>query len=318
MLAPVLFGSFAVLVILILMNIFLAIINDAFVVVSEKQKQARSLTGIFRSLFYKKVLRKQFDSMMDDLTQQSTFSSAAELMEKMDINGDAYLDPGELEELLRQTKLYEHFTVKELIARFDSDGDGKLSGDEVQKMNEALLRKRRQVDMQLAAQLSDGLDWGFFSYFLFQAKNSFKAVYRTRGHDIQHLMSGMTQLFLLFKRMSFILTVIIGKNCLVALVRIPFVQALINDASASGARDNDASASNSNAPMPRRQAVALLCAEAIVLTALGMYGVRKDEEAQGRAAQSDVVGDTGEQNGESNNEKTEIDAGAGGEQKKSN
>ena len=153
-LAPVLFGSFAVLVILILMNIFLAIINDAFVVVSEKQKQARSLTGIFRSLFYKKVLRKQFDSMMDDLTQQSTFSSAAELMEKMDINGDAYLDPGELEELLRQTKLYEHFTVKELIARFDSDGDGKLSGDEVQKMNEALLRKRRQVDMQLAAQLS--------------------------------------------------------------------------------------------------------------------------------------------------------------------
>ena len=55
-----------------------------------------------------------------------------------------------------------------------------------------------------------------------------------------------------------------------------------------------------------------------VLTALGMYGVRKDEEAQGRAAQSDVVGDAGEQNGESNNEKTEIDAGAGGEQKKSN
>ena len=177
-------------------------------------------------------------------------------------------------------------------------------------------QERSLVD--LAAQLSDGLDWGFFSYFLFQAKNSFKAVYRTRGHDIQHLMSGMTQLFLLFKRMSFILTVIIGKNCLVALVRIPFVQALINDASASGARDNDASASNSNAPMPRRQAVALLCAEAIVLTALGMYGVRKDEEAQGRAAQSDVVGDAGEQNGESNNEKTEIDAGAGGEQKKSN
>ena len=72
----------------------------------------------------------------------------------MDVNGDAYLDAGELEELLRQTKLYEHFTVKELIERFDSDGDGKLSGAEVTAMNDALLRKRRQVDMQLAAQLS--------------------------------------------------------------------------------------------------------------------------------------------------------------------
>ena len=44
-----------------------------------------------------------------------------ELMAKMDVNGDAYLDPGELEELLRRTKLYEHFSVKELISRFDAD-----------------------------------------------------------------------------------------------------------------------------------------------------------------------------------------------------
>ena len=54
-LAPVLFGAFVVRVVLILMNIFLAIISDAFVVVSEQQKQAKSLTGIFRALFYKKA-----------------------------------------------------------------------------------------------------------------------------------------------------------------------------------------------------------------------------------------------------------------------
>ena len=40
----------------------------------------------------------------------------------------------------------------------------------------------------------------FFSFFLFQAKNAFKAVYRTSGSDISNLMGGMTQLFLLFKR----------------------------------------------------------------------------------------------------------------------
>ena len=153
-LAPLLFGAFAVLVILILMNIFLAIITDAFNIVAERQKATRSLTGLFKALIYKKVLRKQFNAMIDDIGTSKALLSSDELMTKMDINGDAYLDPGELEQLLRQTKLYEHFTVKELIQRFDSDGDGKLSGDEVVQMNEALLRKRRQVDMQLAAQLS--------------------------------------------------------------------------------------------------------------------------------------------------------------------
>jgi len=38
-----------------------------------------------------------------------------------------------------------HFTVKELMARFDEDGRGVLSGDEIVKMNDLLLRKRREV-----------------------------------------------------------------------------------------------------------------------------------------------------------------------------
>lgn len=38
-----------------------------------------------------------------------------------------------------------HFTVKKLMARFDEDGRGVLSGDEIVKMNDLLLRKRREV-----------------------------------------------------------------------------------------------------------------------------------------------------------------------------
>ena len=56
--------------------------------------------------------------------------------------------------MLHKTKLYQHFTVKELLYMFDTNGDGVLAGGEVLKMNDALLRKRREVDMQLAAQLS--------------------------------------------------------------------------------------------------------------------------------------------------------------------
>ena len=154
-LAPVLFGSFVVLVVLILMNIFLAILNDAFAIVSERQRKTQNVTGLLLALFQKRVLRRQMGEMLTEMDSTSALLHDDEaLMAKMDLNGDAYLDVGELEALLRQTRLYEHFTVKELIQRFDADGDGKLSGAEVREMNEALLRKRRQVDMQLAAQLS--------------------------------------------------------------------------------------------------------------------------------------------------------------------
>ena len=154
MLAPLLFSTFVVLVVLILMNIFLAILNDAFAVVSERQKRAQSLGGLFRNLFYKKVLRRQIESLLTEITDTAIVDGDDDLLQKFDSNGDAQLDAGELEELLRRTRLFEHFTVKELITRFDGDGDGKLSGGEVTQMNDALLRKRRQVDMQLAAQLS--------------------------------------------------------------------------------------------------------------------------------------------------------------------
>jgi len=54
-LAPLLFTTFVVLVVLILMNIFLAILNDAFSVVSERQKRAQNLGGLFKAIWYKKV-----------------------------------------------------------------------------------------------------------------------------------------------------------------------------------------------------------------------------------------------------------------------
>ena len=42
-------------------------------------------------------------------------------LEGVDMEGDNALNAGELETMLRQTRLSEHFTVKELMARFDED-----------------------------------------------------------------------------------------------------------------------------------------------------------------------------------------------------
>jgi hypothetical protein len=48
------------------------------------------------------------------MTQMLTDIETSSLADpsKFDLNGDALLDAGELEELLRRTHLWEHFTVK--------------------------------------------------------------------------------------------------------------------------------------------------------------------------------------------------------------
>ena len=58
-LSPLLFLAFTVVVVFILLNIFLAIIHDAFAVVHAEKAHAQDLSSLFRGLFYKKVLRRQ-------------------------------------------------------------------------------------------------------------------------------------------------------------------------------------------------------------------------------------------------------------------
>ena len=52
------------------------------------------------------------------MTQMLTDIDASSLADpsRFDLNGDALLDAGELEELLRRTHLWEHFTVKVMSA----------------------------------------------------------------------------------------------------------------------------------------------------------------------------------------------------------
>ena len=116
-LAPFLFLAFTIVVIFILLNIFLAIINDAFGVVHADKQHAQDITSLVRNIINKKVLRRQMDQMMEDVGHTTALLSVGGLLDKIDVDGNGELDPGELEKLLRDTKLYEHFTVKGLINR---------------------------------------------------------------------------------------------------------------------------------------------------------------------------------------------------------
>ena len=100
------------------------------------------------------MLHRAVEHLLRDVDGASVLHDAEAFKEKIDADGDAHIDAGELEVLLKKTRLTDHFTVKELISRFDASGDGKLSGAEIPKLNDVLLRKRREIDMQLAAQLS--------------------------------------------------------------------------------------------------------------------------------------------------------------------
>ena len=95
-LSPLLFVSFVVLVVFILMNIFLAIINDAFSVVNEQQRGSGSVSDMLRNLFMKKVLKKNVEEMLDDLAGGVNLHDKEGLAKALDMDGDNQLDAGEV------------------------------------------------------------------------------------------------------------------------------------------------------------------------------------------------------------------------------
>ena len=67
---------------------------------------------MIKNLFYKKVMRKQIGDLMGDLGAVNLHGGSEALVSGVDMDGDNAIDSGELEIMLRKTKLSEHFTVK--------------------------------------------------------------------------------------------------------------------------------------------------------------------------------------------------------------
>ena len=112
-----------VLVIFVLMNLFLAVVTDAFMAshVAAARKRGLGESGnvaaMARRLFYRKVMRRAVAE--DDAGLRGAAAAGlggrvagVGLLKGVDMDGDNELDAGELEVMLRQTKLSEHFTVK--------------------------------------------------------------------------------------------------------------------------------------------------------------------------------------------------------------
>ena len=96
-LAPLLFCSFTILVVFVLMNVFLVIITDAFMLVNEQQRSRTDVAAMVKSLFYKKVMRRQISDLISDLGDVDLHGGADGLLKGVDMDGDNALDAGELE-----------------------------------------------------------------------------------------------------------------------------------------------------------------------------------------------------------------------------
>eukprot|EP00003_Mantamonas_plastica_P032702 TRINITY_DN9024_c0_g1_i18.p1 TRINITY_DN9024_c0_g1~~TRINITY_DN9024_c0_g1_i18.p1 ORF type:complete len:560 (-),score=204.91 TRINITY_DN9024_c0_g1_i18:1382-3061(-) len=145
-LAPLFFFSFIVLCTFILLNMFLAIINDAYSTVQENEKAKNfdhaisfsdlrdRIAGVFK--------RKEVDDLHDDL-------------DNADKDNDNAVDRDELREVLKKNPQYAKIiqaisadsesvadldaaAVESIIKEFDVDSDGKLSADEMAKLMERL------------------------------------------------------------------------------------------------------------------------------------------------------------------------------------
>jgi hypothetical protein len=54
-------------------------------------------------------------------------------------------------------------------------------------------------------------------------------VYRSSGQDITNLMNGIVALFHLFKRMKFVVTIIIAKSIAISISQMAFVKCVLFD-----------------------------------------------------------------------------------------
>jgi hypothetical protein len=129
----------------------------------------------------------------------------------------------------------------------------------------AILPFARIVD--LSGELGDGIDWSLFSMLLYQAKGSFKQIYSTEGSDITHLMNSITHLFVMFKKMRFLLFGIIAKNVGLTAAR------------SMGFGGDDDAKDSGESPIPAMSSMTklfLLSIYAVGIVGLGIYGTGKD------------------------------------------
>eukprot|EP00283_Hemiselmis_rufescens_P023968 CAMPEP_0173441862 /NCGR_PEP_ID=MMETSP1357-20121228/24180_1 /TAXON_ID=77926 /ORGANISM="Hemiselmis rufescens, Strain PCC563" /LENGTH=763 /DNA_ID=CAMNT_0014407473 /DNA_START=30 /DNA_END=2318 /DNA_ORIENTATION=- len=143
-----------------LLNIVVAVICEAFVEVTEENKEADAAghMTLVDALWDLGPVRKLLQMQKK---KRDKIVKLEKTLEMVDVDGDGMTDVKELEGWLHETDAIDLLGVKdasELMAKFDLDGGGNLDPAEVQKLKDYVREKRNEVDQEMAGAVEDQMD----------------------------------------------------------------------------------------------------------------------------------------------------------------
>ncbi|KAI3378657.1 hypothetical protein SNEBB_011293 [Seison nebaliae] len=144
-LGPIFFLTYVFFVFFVLLNMFLAIINDTY---SEVKAEISSQPSEFEIGDY---FKKGYNRMLDKLSiRRDKIVDIQKALQSADMNNDTVLDFDEWRTDLK-ARGYADAEIETLFARYDLDGDRMLNKDEQQRMQEDLKKQQLALNQELDA-----------------------------------------------------------------------------------------------------------------------------------------------------------------------
>ena len=154
--APLLFYLFVTFVFMILLNMFLAIITDAYAEVKEEESE--------EDINFYSNLAKQATSQISKLFgQKNKVSQLVSELKTSDKNQDDLVDIDELKEALKDYPkallLLETEGPMELLAKYDINSDGVLDKQEMTAILKQLAKKEAEINAEIEKKEEEELGW---------------------------------------------------------------------------------------------------------------------------------------------------------------
>nr|KAG5714652.1 hypothetical protein BaRGS_000140 [Batillaria attramentaria] len=144
-LGPIYFMLFVFFVFFVLINMFLAIINDTY---SEVKSDMAAMEDQYEMADF---FRMHFEKLLGKVSQRTKIIDAQKALMTADANKDKKVDYAEWSQDMKSRGYPDH-EIEAIFKKYDVDGNGILDADEVKKMTEELKRK---IDL-LNAELQSG------------------------------------------------------------------------------------------------------------------------------------------------------------------
>lgn len=154
--APLLFYLFVTFVFMILLNMFLAIITDAYAEVKEEESE-EDLN------FYSKLATKAGSQLSKLFGQRNKVSQLVSELKSSDKNQDELVDIEELKEALKDYPkallLLETEGPMELLAKYDVNADGVLDKQEMTSILKQLAKKEAEITAEIEKKEEEQLSY---------------------------------------------------------------------------------------------------------------------------------------------------------------